>query len=186
MRGGLVSIKGLSKIVIERLCKDAQCYIAIENSPIHYLVGGEEAALARFLESAALTPLFEKARRLRVSVPSHTPLLLSAVKPFTALLQECNIQDPSLPVLAGIDANSIARKGGILKTLPAQIAQTICFEKVLRTAVEQGVSVFLEIGPGQALASMVRALSLPVEVKSLDDFASITGAEEWTAMRLQN
>lgn len=181
---GLVSIKGLRKANIDVLCQQTACYIAIENGPMHYLIGGLNGALKQFLGLAEQAAGFEKATPLKVNVASHTPLLASATPAFSALLDRQNLSPPRIPILAGIDARRVRTCEAMNSTLSEQISQPIYFAKCLCDAVELGVSVFLEIGPGQSLAHILKALDLPVAVKSLDDFSSFAGAAAWVEARL--
>ena len=179
--GGLVSIRGLNKETILALCQKTGCFISIINGPAHYLLGGTAAALHAVTQRAAEQIGFQKATPLQVSVPSHTPLLAQAAQDFAKTLAQQAMKKPIAPIIAGIDSRVIEVQADIISTLSAQIAQTIDFEKALRTAVELGVSTFLEIGPGHALAGIAKSLNLPVQVKSVDDFTSLAGVLKWVA-----
>jgi [acyl-carrier-protein] S-malonyltransferase len=45
--------------------------------------------------------------------------------------------------------------------------------------VEAGATVFLELGPGRALAEMAAGAYPEIPARSLDDFRSIRGVLDW-------
>jgi [acyl-carrier-protein] S-malonyltransferase len=88
------------------------------------------------------------------------------------------------PVLSGIDASLITQRADAIDTLARQIAQTIDWCRGLDTLYEKGCRVFLELGPGSALARMVRARFTDVEARAVDDFRSLPAAGDWTISKL--
>ena len=50
---------------------------------------------------------------------------------------------------------------------------------VLEALVERGVDRILELGPGTALADMVRGAYPAMQVRAVDDFRSIAGIKAW-------
>ena len=84
-------------------------------------------------------------------------------------------------VLAGIDARAVNTPQAVVSSLSAQIARTVRWHDVLVQAAERGARVFLELGPGSALARMARELLPACEARSVEDFHSLDGAAEWVS-----
>lgn len=180
---GLQAVLGLERHVLQPLCDLHGAHMAIANGQDHFIVGGTHAALQRLADAARAQGA--DIRPLPVHVPAHTPLLAAAVAPFAAALDASPLQAPRLPQLAGIDARPVRDRATVVHTLSAQLAQTIEWAQVMRQAFERGARVFLQLGPGNALARMV-ALSYPCcEVRAVEEFQSLEGAAAWVRSALE-
>src|SRR5690606_38778811 len=106
---------------------------------------------------------------LPVSVPAHTPWLCAAADGFAQELDRAALRAPALAVLAGIDAQPARTPARVRDTLAAQIATTVRWRQAMAQALERGATVFLELGPGSALARMARELAPQAEARSVED-----------------
>lgn len=180
---GLQAVLGLERHVLQPLCDLHGAHMAIANGQDHFIVGGTHASLLRLADAAQAQGA--DIRPLPVHVPAHTPLLAAAVAPFAAALHASPLRAPRLPLLAGIDARPVRDRAMAVHTLSAQLAQTIEWAQVMRQAFERGARVFLQLGPGNALARMV-ALSYPCcEVRAVEEFQSLEGAAAWVRSALE-
>lgn len=174
---GLLAVRGLCEARVQALCAAHGAAIAIVNGPTHCVLGGPAAALAALETAIGATDA--KLTRLPITVPSHTPWLAAAVAAFADSLQASALQAPSLPVLAGIDGSRVFRREDVIRTLAAQLAQTVRWQDCLIQAVERGGRAFLELGPGCALARIARESFPDLPIRALDEFAHVAGACAW-------
>ncbi|MEE7546749.1 malonate decarboxylase subunit epsilon, partial [Xanthomonas sp. Kuri4-1] len=79
----------------------------------------------------------------------------------------------------GIDGLPASTPARVVATLAAQIAHTVQWHGVLTQAVERGARVFLELGPGTALARMLRDGFPQCEARAVEDFQTLEGVAEW-------
>ena len=180
---GLQAVLGLERHVLQPLCDLHGAHVAIANGQDHFIVGGTHASLQRLADAAR--PQGADIRPLPVHVPAHTPLLAAAVAPFAAALDASPLQAPRLPLLAGIDARPVRDRATAVHTLSAQLAQTIEWAQVMRQAFERGARVFLQLGPGNALARMVAPAYPCCEVRAVEEFQSLEGAAAWVRSALE-
>ena len=180
---GLQAVLGLERHVLQPLCDLHGAHVAIANGQDHFIVGGTHASLQRLADAAR--PQGADIRPLPVHVPAHTPLLTAAVAPFAAALDASPLQAPRLPLLAGIDARPARDRATAVHTLSAQLAQTIEWAQVMRQAFERGARVFLQLGPGNALARMVAPAYPCCEVRAVEEFQSLEGAAAWVRSALE-
>jgi [acyl-carrier-protein] S-malonyltransferase len=175
---GLVALRGLPRAEVKALCAGHAAWIAIANGDDAFVVGGD---------STILDELAKRARAhgaqitcLKVGVASHTPHLDSAVGPFRLALEQSTLRAPDIPVIAGIDASWVTSRAKAIATLSTQLAKTIEWARCLETLYERGARVFLELGPGTALARMVRE-QLPSDAfaRSVSEFRTIDGVVAW-------
>ncbi len=180
---GMQAVLGLQRHTLQPLCDAHGAHVAIANGQDHFIVGGTQASL-QALADAARTQGAE-VRPLPVHVPAHTPLLQAAVAPFAAALDASPLLAPRLPLLAGIDARPVRDRAAAVHTLSAQLAQTIEWAQVMRQAFERGARVFLQLGPGNALARMVAPSYPCCEVRAVEEFQSLDGAAAWVRSALE-
>ncbi|WP_164261976.1 malonate decarboxylase subunit epsilon [Stenotrophomonas maltophilia] len=180
---GLQAVLGLERHVLQPLCDLHGAHMAIANGQDHFIVGGTHAALQRLADAARAQGA--DIRPLPVHVPAHTPLLAAAVAPFAAALDASPLRAPRLPLLAGIDARPVRDRATVVHTLSAQLAQTIEWAQVMRQAFERGARVFLQLGPGNALARMVAPAYPCCEVRAVEEFQSLEGAAAWVRSALE-
>jgi len=175
---GLVALRGLAIPRAEALAAGAGAALAIVNGPDHCIAGGTADALKRLAESARRAGA-TTVQRLPIGVPAHTGLLSAAEAPFAAALAASALADPPVPVLAGVSGAPVRTRADAVLTLSAQIAHRIEWARCLAAAAELGCSVFLELGPGTALARMAVETVPGASARSVSEFRSLDGVARW-------
>jgi [acyl-carrier-protein] S-malonyltransferase len=181
---GLLFVRGLSRAAVDRLCAEHGAAVAIVNPGDAYVLGGD--SLEALAEAAALAGARHVAR-IAVAVASHTPRLAAASTAFRQRLDRDSVarRPPSgIRLLSGLDGTAVLDVGSGLDKLAAQISHTVQWEACLDSAVEAGATVFLELGPGRALAEMAAAAHREIPARSLDDFETLQGVRTWLARQL--
>ena len=179
---GLLAVRGLHRAEIDVLCKVENnhhaAWVAIVNANDAFIIGGEDSTLNALADRARLRGA--QITRLKVSVASHTPLLAAAVQPFRAALERAEFLTPNSPVTAGISASFVTSRSNAIVTLSEQLAGPILWSQCLESLYERGCRVYLELGPGRALARMAQAhLGDSIEARSVDEFRSLDGVAKW-------
>jgi [acyl-carrier-protein] S-malonyltransferase len=182
-RGGMLAIKGLRQPVVEALCLGSGAEIAIHNAADHFVIGGPVAVLD-VLAEAAIGRGARLARRLQVNVISHTTRLCSVSAAFAEALAAAPLDDPPVPVLAGMDGAPVRTRAGAINALSAQLSQSIRWRDCMEAALEMGGQVFLELGPGNTLTRMLQEMAPDVAARSLAEFRSVSGAAAWANRQL--
>jgi [acyl-carrier-protein] S-malonyltransferase len=175
---GLLGLRGLPLARLEALALAAGASLAIVNGPDHAVAGGTTAALDR-LAAAASAAGASTVQRLPISVAAHTGALAGAVAPFAATLAASGLRDPTAPVLSSLGGAPLHRRAEAIDALSRQLASRLDWSGVIATAAELGCTVFLELGPGQALARMVTELLPGVASRSVADFRGVDGVVRW-------
>lgn len=184
---GLLFVRGLDPARVDALCAEHGAFVSIVNPGDAVVVGGTAPALDRI---AAAAPALGAARvvRLGVHIASHTPRLAAACGPFGAALRSARVArrlPPGVRLLSGVDGAPVFGIAEGMDKLAAQIAQTVRWAECLGSAMEDGASAVLELGPGRALSEMA-AQSMPgLPTRSLDEFKSWDGVRAWLA-RIQS
>jgi [acyl-carrier-protein] S-malonyltransferase len=174
------AMAALSGLTVERaraLARQAGFDIAIVTGGDSCIAGGLDANLPALEQSVLAAGA--RLQKLPVEIASHTPLMADAVAPFAAALAAALCEPQRCPVLSGIAAIRILGKEEAVDHLSRQLAQTIAWSGCMDAAVEAGVTVALELGPGAALSRMMQAQHPDVACRSASEFRSIEGIVKW-------
>lgn len=184
---GMVAVRGLGMREIEGIVDGLDADIAIVNPHDSYVIGGVREAIdtvmarARQRGARRITPL-------PVHVASHTPLLARATPVFGEQLRATAMTPPrsaDTRLLSGVDGEHVVDFQAGIDKLSRQISQRLQWSACLESCMESGATVFLELGPGRALAEMVRSAYPDTTARSVDDFQTIDGVRAWLAHALE-
>lgn len=177
VHGGLLAVQGLRRDQMNSLCAGQRAWVAIAIGAEEFIIGGEDGALEELARESSARGA--RVTALKVGLASHTPLLSAAVQPFRALLEASSMTAPAIPVVAGIDAAWVVRRDTAIDKLALQLDRTIAWSACLDMLYERGCRVFLELGPGRALARMTQARYADADARAVDDFRSLDGVSSW-------
>jgi len=172
---GMAAVSGVAPQIARDLVAQAGCEAAID-TPGALIAGGLRARLDRLAEIAPQAGASYKP--LPITVASHTSLLASAVDPLRSLLQ-AHAATPSLPLLAGVSAATVPDGAQAAELLARQTTTTIRWTDCLDAILEARIDVALELGPGNALARMLRERHPGIACRSVADFRSVNGIVNW-------
>ncbi|EDV52000.2 probable malonyl-CoA-acyl carrier protein transacylase, mitochondrial [Drosophila erecta] len=150
------------------------CGIANYMYPHCKVVAGNVEAL-EFLEQNAKALKIRRLKRLAVSGAFHTPLMQSAVEPFTKALKSVRLQDPVIRVYSNVDGKPYRHAKHILTQLPKQIVRPVKWEQTLHEMYErkQGVDFprTFECGPGKGLVQVLEKVNAKAAQSSFNVIA---------------
>jgi [acyl-carrier-protein] S-malonyltransferase len=173
-------VRGLNRGTVDALVARFKCSIAILNPDQLFIVGGDRNDVERFC-THALGAGATNAGLVPVHIASHTARLAAAVLPFKQALDAVEPQRIArkCKLIGAASAETIFKPADALAGLASQLAGAIDWSATLAALIEQGADRMLELGPGGALADMVRKAYPSVRVRALDDFHSLDGAIAW-------
>jgi len=74
-------------------------------------------------------------------------------------IDTANVRDAAIPIIGNIDATPLTASASIRVELAQQIASSVQWVRIIEHLTDAGVTVFCEIGPGQALTGMVKRIA---------------------------
>ena len=150
------------------------CSVANLNAPGQVIVSGELAALER-VEGAAKEHGVRRARRLVVAGGFHSECMRPAAERLETALQEVELRAPRIPFLSNVNGGPVEDPATIRSQLAAQVCAPVLWEKSMRWALEAGHREFVEPGPGQVLAGILRKIDGEAVVRSVATPAELDG-----------
>ncbi len=171
--GAMAAVLSLEDSVVEAVCAEASQQVgglgvvcANYNAPGQIVVSGEKSAL----EAASALAKERGARRvipLAVSMASHSPLMAGAAREFAVAVAAAPWRDASVPVVANVTARPVRTVPEIKAELVAQLTSPVRWTDSVEYMAAQGVTEFLEIGPKDVLAGLIRRIAEGVTVTSI-------------------
>jgi [acyl-carrier-protein] S-malonyltransferase len=174
--GAMAAVLGLEDDVVEGLCREiGGVWPANYNCPGQLVVSGESGAVDRLVE-AALAKGSRKAVKLRISGAFHSPLVASAADRLRPAVERVEWREPTTAFMSTVTSELETEGFGDL--LLEQLTAPVRFTQAVRRLVEEGVETFVEIGPGQVLAGLIRRCDRSVRTFSVGDPGGLAKVEE--------
>jgi len=177
--GAMAAILGLDAELVAQACRDAAEGEVVSpanlNGAGQVVIAGARAAVARAGDRAKALG----ARRvvpLPVSAPFHCALMKPAEDRLAPELRALATQDPAQPVVANVDAEPKRRAGDAIEALVAQVSSPVRWEGVVRRLALEGVTTYVEVGPGNVLSGLVKKIHRQAAVARFshpDDLGSV-------------
>jgi [acyl-carrier-protein] S-malonyltransferase len=94
-----------------------------------------------------------------VSVASHSPLMRRARDEFSRILAHVPFRDPKVPMLGNVHGTVISTADGLRIELTEHLVHGVQWTTTVRRMVSDGVTDFVEVGPGRVLSGLIRRIS---------------------------
>jgi [acyl-carrier-protein] S-malonyltransferase len=179
--GAMAAIIGLDEAGVTKACEEAAQGEVVSpanlNGAGQIVIAGTAAAVARAGERAKALGA-KRAIPLTVSAPFHCALMKPAEVRLTPELRNVPAADPRVPVVANVDATPKRTASASIDALIQQIASPVRWEDVVKRLESEGVSRYVEVGPGKALSGMIKRIvsgAIIHNVEGPDDLAALEG-----------
>lgn len=157
--GAMAAILGLAPEQVIRICQEAEnlgvCQAANFNSPGQVVISGHTAAVNRAVELAKEANA-KRAIPLKVSAPFHCSLMRGVANQLRDAFMQCDWTVPAVPIIANVSAEPIQTVFEIQDGLFHQTYSPVRWAESIQFMSEQGIELFIEIGPGKVLSGLVR------------------------------
>ena len=146
------------------------------NAPDQTVVSGHLEAVGRVIEAARDR---EKTRGVKLPVSSafHTSLMDSAKQSLSEELGTVALKSPQFTVVANHTGEPYPSTAGGKELLIEQIVNPVLWVDCVRTMLDQGSSLFIEVGPGKVLTGLLRRTDRKARAVSVSDMYGIYAFE---------
>ena len=190
--GGMAAIIGMDEKTLQDVCHEAtesslatltsnqtshpgqgRVIVANYNAPGQIVISGEQQALNKAMDLAKERGA-KRVIPLAVSGAFHSPVMEPAASGLGQMLSAMPINVAQFPVIGNISATPLGDIQAIRTELAQQVASSVQWTRTIEYMANAGVSVFIEIGPGQALTGMVKRIikgATTVTISNMHDIA---------------
>jgi [acyl-carrier-protein] S-malonyltransferase len=169
--GGMGAVIGLTDEQVDEIVVAAREHgeigVANKNAPGQIVLSGVIPALVFALEMSK-TVGARKAVQLTVSVASHSPLMRRARDEFSRILAKVPFRDPQVPMLGNVHASVIRTAEALRRELTEHLVHGVQWTSTVRHMAADGVTDFVEIGPGRVLSGLIRRIAPDATVHPVD------------------
>jgi [acyl-carrier-protein] S-malonyltransferase len=173
--GSMAAILGLADEAVEALCrKIANVWPANYNCPGQLVISGETPSV----DEACIEAEREGARRavkLRVSGAFHSPLVERAADRLRPAVEKVHLSESRAAVMSTVTAK-IEDVQRYRELLIEQLTAPVRFTQAARELIAQGVTTFVEVGPGNVLSGLLKRIDRSVRTISVSDLKSLDEA----------
>ena len=177
-KGGMLAILG-AKIkdiydLINSFKEEGVCEIANDNADGQVIVSGDKDTIVSF--QSLLKEKKIKSIPLKVSAPFHCSLMKSAADKMSDKIKNIYFGNPTHSILSNVTAKIEKNPDNIKKLLIDQIFSTVKWRETIINISNEGVSNFVEIGPGKVLTGMVKRTVKNAKcfsINSVDDIKNL-------------
>jgi [acyl-carrier-protein] S-malonyltransferase len=175
-QGAMAAILGMTLDQVGEILKEAAqgevCQAANINSPEQIVISGHAGAVNRAMKLASARGA-KKAVSLPVSAPFHCSLMQPAQDRLARDLRALSFQDPLCPVVSNVDAAAVDSADAARDALIRQVTGTVRWEPSVRLLINNGASLFIEVGPGKVLWGLMRQIDRSKTCVTVGDQASL-------------
>jgi [acyl-carrier-protein] S-malonyltransferase len=171
--GSMAAILGLDRAPLSTVTTEISddgnpVSLANLNCPGQIVISGSKKGV----ELAAVKAKEAGAKRvlpLDVSGPFHSALMKPAAVQLREVLDEIEMKDASVPIVANVTAEPISSASEIKDKLIEQLYSPVLWEDSVRKMIDLGVDTFIEIGSGKVLSGLIKKIDKTVTTYSVSD-----------------
>jgi len=179
--GAMAAILGLDAARVAQACAETANGEVV--SPAN-LNGGGQVAIAG--ATAAVQRAGERAKALgakrviplQVSAPFHCALMKPAQDRLEPELRALATHDPRVPIVANVDAAPKRTATDAIDALVRQVSAPVRWEDVVQRLASEGVTTYVEVGPGAVLSGLVRKIHRDATVISFGSPGDLEAVEK--------
>tara|TARA_B100001769_G_scaffold256451_1_gene233734 strand:- start:191 stop:1111 length:921 start_codon:yes stop_codon:yes gene_type:complete len=173
--GAMMAVLGMTVDEIEKeinlLPKEESCEIANDNSNGQVVVSGKKIAIENF--NKKLKEKKKKGILLPVSAPFHCSLMKNAAESMKNKIESTDFLQPKPKIISNVTAKEEEDINKIKPLLIDQITSRVRWRESINYMIKEGVSDFLEIGPGKVLSGLVKKANKDLKTSNISSIEDV-------------
>jgi len=178
--GAMAAILGLDPGEVARACEEAAQGDIVSPANLNgggqVVISGSRDAVGRAGERAKSLGA-KRVEPLQVSAPFHCAMMQPAEARLAPELRALEVCDPRVPIVANVDAEVKRDAASAVEALVAQVSAPVRWEQVVRRLASEGVTTYVEVGPGTVLTGLVKKIHREATVVNVGSPADLGALE---------
>jgi len=170
--GGMAAVIGLDEPALAKVCAETGARIANINCPGQIVISGAEDTLTQAMDLAKARGA-HRVIRLQVSGAFHTPLMQSAVDGMAEAIAKLSFSHPETPIIGNTTAQPLTTAEQVKEELLRQLCNCVQWQRSVEYMLSDGVSTFIELGPGRVLAGLIKRIDKNVNIINIGDAEAV-------------
>jgi [acyl-carrier-protein] S-malonyltransferase len=175
--GAMAAMIGADENAVRTLAADTDVDVANINAPGQIVISGESAKV-ELAVSLAKEHGIRRATLLNVAGAYHSRLMNTAYEELGEPLLEATLEAPRFLVMSNVTGGPVETLPEIRTALQDQVTSTVRWSECMENLLERGCDFFIELGPGEVLAGLLRRTRKDADVISVSDPASVHACVE--------
>jgi [acyl-carrier-protein] S-malonyltransferase len=175
-QGAMAAILSLDAEAVAAACAEAAQGEVVSpanlNGPGQIVIAGHAGAVERAMELCRKAGA-RRALPLPVSAPFHCALMRPAQERMASDLAALAFRDLGAPLVNNVDARVVRRASDLRDGLVRQVSGAVRWQESIELLVREGVTTFVEVGPGTVLSGLVRKIHRDARVLNVEDAGSL-------------
>jgi len=88
-------------------------------------------------------------------------------------LERTSIRDARIPIYSNVTAAPVQKAEEIRKNLEQQLTNPVRWVESIERMISEGVSTFLEVGPGKVLQGLIKRINGHVQTTGVDTYEDL-------------
>jgi len=175
--GSMAAILGLADEAVEALChKISNVWPANYNCPGQLVISGETPSVEEAIDEAQREGA-RRAIKLRVSGAFHSPLVARAADRLRPAVEKAHLAESKAAFMSTVTAR-VEEAQRYRELLVEQLTAPVKFTQAARAMIADGVTTFVEVGPGNVLSGLLKRIDKSVRTFSVNDLKSLDEATD--------
>jgi len=170
--GKMAAVLDLPVEKLKEICLKSGAEIANLNCPGQVVITGKAEAVNQAMEFCIQAGA-KGVIPLEVSGGFHSSLMFEASVELKLILDNISISEPKVPVVSNYTAQPQYKVSQIIENLVDQIRSSVRWEESMKFILSNGVSNFIEFGPGKVLNGLLRRIDSNAQVINIGKMADI-------------
>ncbi len=170
--GSMAAMMGGSEEDIRKLAEACKVDIANLNAPGQIVISGSKEGIKEALDRGKEFGV-KLAKELSVAGAYHSRMMASAQEKLEEELNQASFNEPAVTVICNVEARAVKSQEEIRDTLCRQVTGSVRWGDSMQVLLGQGISTFLELGPGGVLSGLMRRIDKSASVLQAADGASL-------------
>ena len=170
--GSMAAILGLDLDTIEEISRETGTYVSNINTKEQIVISGSVIAVAQALDLASPRGA-KRTVPLKVGGAFHSDLMEPAKGGLIEAVDSIKFNEPKIPIIGNCIARPLDTADQVKQEVISQISSCVHWKGSIDYMIDQGISFFVEFGPGKTLSSMVKRIDSSASSVNIGDMETV-------------
>ena len=170
--GAMAAILGLDLDTIEEISRETGTYVSNINTKEQIVISGSVIAVAQALDLASARGA-KRTVPLKVGGAFHSDLMEPAKGGLIEAVDSIKFNEPKIPIIGNCIARPLDTADQVKQEVISQISSCVHWKGSIDYMIDQGISFFVEFGPGKTLSSMVKRIDSSASSVNIGDMETV-------------